>query len=465
MRFARGVVMMILSAYPISAQPVSGEALSLREAESLALQSSVALRIQGLQGEAAEERYRRGIRDYLPQLQIAVTAANTVNLAAPDSTCDELSVTVRQPVYNGGRTARQRALSRLQIQLNRHSYRAARAEVLSTAWDEFHQVLVLEAQLAVKRRHLEQSRGQLAIASSERSLGMIREVDLVDTELQASNQELAVRVTEGELLLARYSLKKTLGLPPDHSLLLSGAVDADYEGFSFDCPPALLLATAEEGNLDLQRARFRVAQAETVGALARSRCLPQISANLTLSVSGERLPLQTPGMSFGLTVAFPESDTPIQADLGGAAAGSRSTTKNASLAVSPFRSIVGSLDETEARLELEAAREALEALQRDVAFQVVQGIAGYGRQQETVRLERRSIELERRKLEIMRREVATGAATRVDYVKEEAIAAELEAGHLASILTLLRVERSFERLLGLDPGGLARLAGGGHDER
>ena len=457
--------MMILAAYPLSADPSSSMALSLREAEVLALRSSDALRIQELQGEAAEERYRLGIRDYLPQLQLGFTTSGTVNAAAPDSACDELSMTLQQPIYNGGRTARQRALARLEIQLSRHAYRAARADALATAWDQFYQVLVLEAQLAVKQRYLAQSRSQLEIARTERSLGMIREIDLVDTELQATNQEIDMRLTESELLSARFTLKKTLGLSPDQELALAETIDTDYEGTAIDTPPSFLLRMAEGGNLDLQTARFRVSQAEAQASLAKSRYLPQVSATLTLSVSGEGLPLQTPGLSLGFAIAFPESEAPARASLSRGVTASRSTTRNESLTVNPLQSVTGFLDETDARLELAAARSAAAALRKDLAFQIAQGISGYSRQQQSTRLERRSIELERRKLQVMNREVESGAATRVDCVKEESIAADLEARHLASILTLLRNERSLERLLGLDPGELARIEGHYHETR
>jgi len=465
MRVVQGLMIMLLAAHPILAQPSSPVVLSLQVATNMTLRSSDALRIRELEGEAAEERYRSGIRDYLPQLQIGFTTSGTVNVAAPDSGCDELSVTVQQPIYNGGRTTKQRALARLQIQLSRHAYRAARADLLASAWDQFYQVLVLEAQLDVKRRYLAQSRAQLGIARTERSLGMIREVDLVDTELQATNQEIDLRSTERELVSARYTLKRTLGLSPDQELALTETIDTGYDGIDIDSPPSVLLPIAESQNLDLQTARFTVSQAEVQASLAKSRYLPQVSASLTLSVSGRGLPLQTPGMSLGFTVAFPESEAPARISLSRGVAFRQSTTENASFAINPFQSITGFLDEADARLELEAARSAAAALRKDIAFQIAQGIAGYQRQQQTTRLERRSIELERRKLEIMRQEVESGAATRVDYVKEEAIAAALEAQLLERVLTLLRNERALERLLGLDPGELPRAVGEVHESQ
>ncbi len=453
------VMMMLLAAHPVSAQSSSPMRLTLREAENMALRSADALRIQELQGEAAEERYRRGFRDYLPQLQLGFTTTGTVNVAAPDTACDELSVTLQQPIYNGGRSATQRALARLQIQLSRHAYRVARAETLASAWDRYYRVLVLEAQLAVKQRYLAQSRRELEIARTERVLGMIREIDLVDTELQATSQEIDVSATESDLVSARYELKKLLGLSTDRELALSETIDTSYEGMAIDEALASLLRVAERGNLDLQTARFRVSQAEAQASFARSRYLPRVSASLTLSVSGQGLPLQTPGMSLGLAIAFPESEVPASTSLSQGVIASQSATRNAALTLSPFQSIVGFLDEADARLELETARSSAASLRKDIAFQIAQGIAGNRRQRATIQLERRSVELERKKLEVMRREVESGAATRVDYVKEEAIAADREAQLLASLLTLLRGERAIERLLGLDPGELPQIAG------
>jgi hypothetical protein len=48
-------------------------------------------------------------------------------------------------------------------------------------------------------------------------------------------------------------------------------------------------------------------------------------------------------------------------------------------------------------------------------------------------------------------------------LKEQAQASDLEVKVLSDILTLIRGERSLERLIGVEPGELVRLVGGNHE--
>jgi outer membrane protein TolC len=286
------VLMAALAGPLLQAQVPAPISLTLTDAERIALSNSEALRIQNLRIQSASRRYTLGIRDYLPQLELAFASSNGVNVGALDTPSNQLSVSLREPIYNGGRTAMQRSLSRLELILSRHASAVARADVLNDAWDKYHQVLVLQAQKAVKQDALRQMRKQLEIAQTERGIGMIREIDLLDVELSVSNQEMDLESTESDLEQAFYALKRSLGMSPDQTVALVGSIDSSYQGIRIDKLSSWFFSVAQENNADLQSANYKVTQMEAQVAMTRAQFLPQIGATVSLLVSGPGFPRQ-----------------------------------------------------------------------------------------------------------------------------------------------------------------------------
>jgi outer membrane protein TolC len=436
-------------------------AVSLSQAENLALAHSDSYRAQSLRVQSSSRRIALGIRDFLPSLSIAFTTDDVVSTAAQDSLSEELSLTVSQPLFSGGRTVARRALARLELALARHSLAKARSDVLNAVWELFHTVLVLRAQAAVKNDSLAQSRRQLAIAGSERASGMIREIDLLEVELAVSNQEVALQETETDLDSSLYALKKCLGMQPDEDLALEGSMDSTYGGIVIRRTGSSLASIARLNNLDVLAARYAITQRETQLSMLLGQSLPDVAANVAVSVSGAGLPLQTPSLMLGLDISFPQPSAPVKASALGGMPRPGSRERYATLSVSPLESVTGALDASDARLQLAEARTALDSLMRDLGFQIGQSLKGYQRHVTTIALERRGVELERRKLLILEQQVASGSATRVEYLKERVTAADREVSLLSDIMSLIKEERALERLIGLEPGALERLEGGG----
>jgi outer membrane protein TolC len=463
MRIPWVLIVAALTAAPVAAQPTETISLTLEEAEGLALSSSETLRLQGLALASAARRLSLGIRDYLPQIELAASSSDTVNVAAQDSRSSEVSVTLRQPVYNGGRTALQRSLSRLQLALSRHSLEVARSDVLNDVWERYHTVLVLEAQRAVKRDSLARSRQQLEISRKERELGMSREIDLLDVEIAVSGQEIDLEAADNDLEQALYGLKKSLGLSPGQDLVLEGSIDSRYQGMAIGRPVSFFTAIARENNLDLQSAAYAITEMEAKVSMARSLFLPQIRTSITLSLSGPGLPLQTPALGFGIDLSFPQTASPVEAGVTAQASGADSTSRGVTASAAPLQSVTSRLDDSDALLQLESARAAWKTQARDLDFQVGQLLSTYARQSTAIRIGRRSLDLEQRKLRIIGQQVEDGSATRMELLREETQAADREVQVLSDVLGLLKTERSLERLLGIDPGGLALIAGGSNE--
>jgi outer membrane protein TolC len=457
-------LMMALAVARAESQPPATILLTVKDAETMALSNSESLRIQNLRIQSASQRFALGIRDYLPQIELGFATSNGVNVGALDTPSDQLSISLREPIYNGGRTAMQRSLARLELILSQHSTVVARGDVLNDVWDKYHQVLVLQAQQAVKQETLAQSRAQLEIAQTEHTIGMIREIDLLDVQLYVSNQEMDLESTDNDLEQASYALKKTLGVSPDQKLELAGRIDSSYQGIPIDKPAPYFVAIAQQNNSDLRTAAYKVTQMEAQVFMTRLQFLPQIGATVSFSVSGPGFPLQTPAVSVGLDISFPQSVAPVKANGAGGMTSPASTIGNTSLTADPLQSVTGFLDSVDAELALQEARAAVRELTRDLRFQVGQLITGYERQSATIKLGRRSLDIEQKKIRVLTQQVAGGSATRSDLLKEQTQAATLEVQVLSDIFALIRGERALEKLIGVEPGGLTRLVGGNHED-
>ncbi len=437
-----------------TAQPA---AITLAEAERRALASSTALRILALRVRAASRGYTLSLRRFLPSVSLGASSDRQVTLAAPDSSQVRWTMSLVQPLFDAGRSIAARRLSAVELAIGEREAAAQREQVVDEVRTRFVRLLVARRKLAIQEDSLESAQAQLTLARVELGLGSLREVDVLETELEAVAVELDLQETRAGLEEEEYAFKRLLGMDPGAPLALEGTVDPSYAGIVPGADSAAMQRLALEASREIDSQRLAVNRSlEELKALGRW-FLPDISLQVDLALSGTRYPLQSPQASATLTVSFPWPAAPLQLTASGGSI--PRTQSQASLAASvPVLEDPGAaVNVALARAAWESGALALADLEREVAFQVTVRASALERQRAALALRRRRLEMEERTTAILARQLDLGEARRLDYVRAETSLARSRAAQLESVLALQEAERAFEQLLGLPRGGLATL--------
>jgi outer membrane protein TolC len=432
--------------------------LSLAEAESRALSSSTKLAILRLRMRQRARAWALGVREYLPRLSLQVDDSEIIASGGPDTRSASLSVTIEQPVFDGGRVAVRRALSRAELLLDQGAFTDEEDALVDAVRGLYWQALVQQEKLRIQEEARDIAARQVEIARTERTIGAIREIDLIETELEQARAELRVDDTRAALEEKLDLLRERLGMGTGEQLALSEAIDAGYPGLRLPRDAGPLVAAALAGNTTVKRRDLEARKALEAVRAARMEFVPRISVALTLSISGERLPLQEPSVSGELIFDFPSRVFPLSTSLSTGRAWPRQASRASGADAALFEDLGGWSDRAAAELARQESLMEKEEAVDTLRAQVVRAAAACEQKKSAASLQRRTVALAESRAAILGRQLELGGTTRVDYMEALAQRARDAGDLLEDVLAVLEAEREIERLLGVRAGGLAGLA-------
>jgi outer membrane protein TolC len=179
------------------------------------------------------------------------------------------------------------------------------------------------------------------------------------------------------------------------------------------------------------------------------------------SMNGSDYPLQDQRYSLSLIFELPYDWLPLKTSLSLSNTAYRQYGQSETGSAPLVQDLGFLVDRDIARLELQASLEARDKLFRDLEFNVERTLKAHRREIRNLQLLRETVQLRERQLKILETEVEVGQAKRIDYVEAQNELLDRKLELLEAVLNLILIERSFERLLGLDIGGLAELEAAG----
>jgi outer membrane protein TolC len=446
-----------VAAFILVAAAARAVQIDLLKAERMALDSSAELRSLEDQAASAVYALKLGFRDYLPQLSLDYLDSSNVVTGGADAASIQWSLTVKQPLYNGGRRLRQRRLAEADIELRWRGIKDKKREIRESIDTAYYRVLMLKRKIGVQRDTLAIADQELKIARAQRALGTMRDIDLLESELQRSSLEISLRSSEADLEESEFNLRLLLGLRHSETLELLDDFDAEYEGLELPGDRGFFASIVLEGNLGLRQRQGELRKKMAALVEARQWYLPNISFEGSLSLSGERYPLQSASLNGKLVFEIPVPTSPVSFSISSGGSTAKQKAKGSSIGLDP-------LSELSALVESEAAAKEYAVMQRQIddmgaslEFQVRKDIAAYVRARDSLEMRRKDLALQLKKADIQKMLVDIGEAKRVDYLKTLTTAAEGESAILESILDLRQSERSLEGLIGLETGALAQI--------
>jgi outer membrane protein TolC len=455
-----GAVLLAIVLLAHSKEAGGAAPISLGEAEARALASSTELAILRLRTRAQGRAHALGVREYLPRLSLAANDSQTIVLGGPDTRVESWSLTVEQPLFDGGRLAVQRALSRAQLLLDGRSYADSEDALVDRVRGLYWQALVQEEKLRIQEEIRGITAHQVDIARMERRIGAIREIDLVEAELEEARVTLTIGDTRAILEERLDRLRESLGMRPGDELALSGRIDAAYSGLDLPPDAGAFIAIALANNTQVKRRELEARSALEALRAARASFVPRISLAITVGISGERRPLQDASLSGELAIDFPSRAFPFSASLSSGKTGSAQVSAGSSGQIGVLEDIGGWTDRRAAGIAREESLMKKTQAVESLGFEVRRSAAAYEQKKAAAELQRKTVGLDEARVAILGRQLELGGIQRIDYMRAQAQLARDASDLLEDVLAVMDGERELEKLLGVRAGELAALVDG-----
>jgi outer membrane protein len=259
--------------------------LTLAEIVDLGLRNNASTRLAWANAQAAAAAYGSERGGWLPTIDGDVTAARIKTVASQGRTAVQQSVltpsaTLSYLVYDfGGRTGRVEG-ARQQLLAAGFTHNAAIQDVVLQIQVAYFQYLATRSLLGAQRTTLAEARANLEAAEERRRVGLATIADVLQARTAASQAQLDLQTTEGNLQTTRGALALALGLPAN--------LPYDVDSTAAEVPVAALadsvdtlIGSALRGRPDLAAARSQAEAARAGIGEARSSLLPSLNLSAT----------------------------------------------------------------------------------------------------------------------------------------------------------------------------------------
>lgn len=342
-------------------------------------------------------------------------------VAGASLSTETTTLSVTQPLLRGGGLAVNAApvrIAELQERINQQRLRATLGDMVTTIITAYRGLMQAQEQLAIADAALERSRTQLRTNQALIDAGRMAAADLLQTEADIANQEVALLQARQSRNTARLALLNLLGMDLHTDIVATDSLSAEH--LSIDLEAAI--ATALAGRPDYLSQRQALEQARQDLIVARNDRLWSLSLTGSLQrqdQSGAVAPSPSdPTATVGLALRIPLGDHSFEQ-----------------------REIHARTAVRTQELQLEDARQRIEAQVRDAA----QGVELSWRRLEAARLAR---DLAARALDMEREKLKAGRASNFELLTFETNLRLAETQALTAAIGYLNALTSLDQQLG-----------------
>ena len=314
--FLTGLI--LLAPLPAATQPRL--LLSVDSLLQLGMAQNVQLRIQRQQEEMARSRAKTARTAKLPEVQVGLKGGylgqpivfreGLSHPTRPQSPhwLQNYEIDLSQPIYQGGRIRYSIEKADIEQKIAELQTLQNEADIKLALLEQYMQLFSLYKQQTVLARNIEESTKRLENIKSKKRQGLITNNDVLRSELQLTNDRLALQEVDNSLTLMSQQLDILLGLDeqtlivPDTTLLRQINPTSDYADY---------LQKAYRDDWTMRRLRQETQLALNNQRLVKAEFLPQLSlyAGNTLArpITRTMADYYNNSWNIGLTLSYPLS--------------------------------------------------------------------------------------------------------------------------------------------------------------
>lgn len=277
--------------------PLPGKALGMSQAVERALAQNPSLGAQSAQARSSEEGRKSSRGAFGPKLGMTYSAVKQVTKSEPSSTRPpELGtyswgVEISQPVFQGFRLLASYQKAALQADSDRASLRNAELQMTEQVQTEFLTCLAADENVKSEKDALARLRDQLRITRAFHEVGLRPKLDVLQAEVDVSQQENLLIQIENARDTAYARLNTLLGYPAQAAIRIVGALTTPPFRLSLE----QCLERAYRQRPDLYMAARSVEIAAKDRRIVQSDYYPQVEAYYNVSQRGNTPDLQMKG--------------------------------------------------------------------------------------------------------------------------------------------------------------------------
>ena len=274
----------------ISAPSAGGRTLSLEEAEGMAVNASLEVRLAGAEVRISEGRRREASSSYYPNVRARIIAPFVGR---------ESGFFADQVIWDFGRTRNRVKSQRSLVEAAKMSKENTEREAVRRARKTFFSVLLEEARLS----YAETNHG-LAMMNLERGRileknGRISNLELAEQESEEKSMLFEKRRAQNAVETARFELFQLLDIQDGSNITLESPEDLEFEAR----PAKEIVASALEGNAYLRGLAEQLRSDEANVRAARAEYMPVLYGRVAYRFKGEGA--ETPAFIAGAGATIP----------------------------------------------------------------------------------------------------------------------------------------------------------------
>jgi outer membrane protein TolC len=428
--------------------------LTFAQAAKLAVEASVDLKHSHASLSLAKGAWAWGIRAYFPQISINVSENDRLQQIGADSFMKNYSVSLEQPVWDGGKISMSRKLERMELDITSSKLDRAANEIAESAIAAYRNLLSSSAILDIKKTALAILEEQRTILDEEARLGLALPVDLASADINLLNAKIDIYSLQLDLAEMEKQFLELLGL--ESMPILAEKVDINR---SIVLPlSSAAAALAKKQNPNLIEARYSITKKQTELKYISISWIPSLRLTGNFALTGPRYPLTRYNWSVGIAVDF---SNPWFQNRVGAQAGWEPPYDNTAMIQNSFSLLpnpASGYGRRQAKLALTLEQEkynaALEQIGRAAATAVDK--CAFIEQKRLLAIEAETLGAERCRIEEIR--LNLGHITRLTLMETLIEQTQKEIAVIEAATALLEAERELERFLDLEPGELEKFA-------
>ncbi|MCZ6812849.1 MAG: TolC family outer membrane protein [Alphaproteobacteria bacterium] len=259
--------------------PAPASAESLREALAKAYATNPELLSEQANLRAVDEGVPQALSNWRPTVTLSGdTGYESIDRTGDDSTRHprSLELTVRQPIYRGGRTVDETRQAEQEVLAGRAKLHATEQEVLLSATRAYMNVVRDEAVLRLNRANEQRVARQLQATRDRFRVGEITRTDVAQAEARRARARADRIQAEGVLVNSREAYRRVIGIAPGQ--LAKPAIKLALPANSDESR-----ALSRDHNPDVVNARHREIAARHNVRKIRGELLPSVNLRGSLS--------------------------------------------------------------------------------------------------------------------------------------------------------------------------------------
>lgn len=287
-----------------------GELLSIERCIEIALNIHPGITSAANTVSVNRSRVGEAKADYYPQIEGSsgyskITPASDADSSASSDAANSYdqytsSISLKQNIYDFGKTSAQVQVRNLDLDSSRSDLRNSSSQVVLNVRKAYYGILKATrdsdvAEEAVKQfqQHLEQAKGFYEAGTKPK-------FDVTKAEVDLSNSRLNLIKAKNALRLAVATLNNAMGVPDAPEYTLEDNLSAEAYGITFE----EAIRRAYENRPDLESAISKKHAAERSVILAEKGHYPELNGNASYNWTGENFPLNE-GWNAGVSLSIP----------------------------------------------------------------------------------------------------------------------------------------------------------------